>query len=279
MFEKYKLTDRARHALTSAQEEARNLKHHTLGTEHVLLGLLREEHGAASWALKSLGITYTHVRQVIKTVRCTGQGFTVSEIQPSVLAQEAMIFASLEADHIKKDSIDTEHILLGLLREEQCSAVDVLKEIRGCSRKTVVKNVRLAVGRAMAEEENYEISMAYPRFPAENNDTFCRYNILPHRWYQIPGMRIEVRHESKHVATCVARADGSLVIDNPEHGWATRVRSERERLIAELNPVIAGLLANELGFHPDRQAVRLREHSIAIASAMIDAGWRPAKSD
>ena len=115
MFERF--TERARQVIVLAQDEARALKHNSIGTEHILLGLLREEEGLAARVLDTLDITVEEVRAQV--VRIVGQGDQVDTGQipftPRVKkVLELALQEALERDH---NYIGTEHILLGLVRE------------------------------------------------------------------------------------------------------------------------------------------------------------------
>jgi hypothetical protein len=125
MFERF--TDRARlvvHEL--APEEARGLKHHYIGSEHILLGLLREEEGFAARVLESLDITTERVRGQV--VRIVGSGEEVAEGQlpPTPRTKRVLEFALREALSLGHNYIGTEHILLGLVRENEGVAASIL---------------------------------------------------------------------------------------------------------------------------------------------------------
>src|SRR2546422_2815752 len=109
MFERF--TERARQVVVLAQEEARTLKHNYIGTEHLLLGLLREEEGLAARVLESLGITLEAVRSQV--ARIVGQGETVTSGQISFTprAKNVLELALREAKSLGHKYIGTEHIL------------------------------------------------------------------------------------------------------------------------------------------------------------------------
>jgi hypothetical protein len=124
VFERF--TERARQVVVLAQEDARALGHNHLGTEHVLLGLLREEQGLAARILGSFDIRYAEVRA--KVVRLVGQGDEVvtDQIPFTKHAQRVLELALREALSLGHNYIGTEHILLGLIRENESVAARVL---------------------------------------------------------------------------------------------------------------------------------------------------------
>jgi ATP-dependent Clp protease ATP-binding subunit ClpC len=126
MFERF--TDRARRVVVLAQEEARMLDHNYIGTEHILLGLLREGDGIAAKALEALGISLDAMRQAVEGIIGRGaQPLPASGHIPFTPRAKKVLELSLrEALQLGHDYIGTEHILLGLLREDDGVAVHVL---------------------------------------------------------------------------------------------------------------------------------------------------------
>ncbi len=124
MFERF--TERARYVVVLAQDEARTLKHNYIGTEHILLGLLREEEGLAARVLDSLGITVEEVRaQVVRIVGLGGEP-AEANIPFTPRAKKMLELALREALSLGHDYIGTEHILLGLVRENEGVAARIL---------------------------------------------------------------------------------------------------------------------------------------------------------
>jgi ATP-dependent Clp protease ATP-binding subunit ClpA len=124
MFERF--TDRARRAVVLAQHEARLLNHNFIGTEHLLLGLVAEGDGVAAKALESLGISLAAVRQQVEEVIGHGQQVPSGHIPFTPRAKKVLELAQREARALGHDYIGTEHILLGLLREGDGVAAQVL---------------------------------------------------------------------------------------------------------------------------------------------------------
>jgi hypothetical protein len=123
MFERF--TDRARRAVVLANEEAVLLGHDQIGTEHILLGLLREGGGAAGRALRSLDISLDDARQQVSAAVGAGSGKS-AHIPFTQRAKTVLERALREALQLGHEYIGTEHILLGLLRDEKDSAVQIV---------------------------------------------------------------------------------------------------------------------------------------------------------
>jgi ATP-dependent Clp protease ATP-binding subunit ClpC len=124
MFERF--TDRARRVVVLAQEEARLLNHGYIGTEHLLLGLIHEGDGVAARALESLGISLTTVRQQVEAIIGRGQQAPPGHIPFTARAKKVLELSLREAGQLGHDYIGTEHILLGLVREGEGVAAQVL---------------------------------------------------------------------------------------------------------------------------------------------------------
>ena len=124
MFERF--TERARQVVVLAQEEARTLKHNYIGTEHILLGLLREEEGLAARVLESLDITVERVRAQVVRIVGSGEEVTSGQIPFTPRAKKVLELALREAMNLGHNYIGTEHILLGLVSENEGVAARIL---------------------------------------------------------------------------------------------------------------------------------------------------------
>jgi ATP-dependent Clp protease ATP-binding subunit ClpC len=124
MFERF--TDRARRVVVLAQEEARMLNHNYIGTEHILLGLIHEGEGVAAKALESLGISLEAVRQQVEEIIGQGQQAPSGHIPFTPRAKKVLELSLREALQLGHNYIGTEHILLGLIREGEGVAAQVL---------------------------------------------------------------------------------------------------------------------------------------------------------
>ena len=111
-----------------AQDEARALKHNYIGTEHILLGLLREEEGLAARVLESLDITVEEVRAQVARIVGQGDEVTTGQIPFTPRAKKVLELALREAKALRHDYIGTEHILFGLVREREGLAAGMLAE-------------------------------------------------------------------------------------------------------------------------------------------------------
>ena len=127
MFERF--TDRARRVVVLAQEEARMLNHDYIGTEHILLGLIHEGEGVAAKALESLGISQEAVRQQVKEIIGQGQRAPSGHIPFTPRAKKVLELSLREALQLGHNYIGTEHILLGLIREGEGVAAQVLVKL------------------------------------------------------------------------------------------------------------------------------------------------------
>src|SRR6476620_38075 len=124
MFERF--TDRSRRAIVLAQEEARMLDHNYIGTEHILLGLIRESDGCAARALESLEISLGAVRQQVEEIIGRGQEAPSGHVPFTPRAKKVLALSLRESLQLGHNYIGTEHSLLGLLREGDGVAAQVL---------------------------------------------------------------------------------------------------------------------------------------------------------
>jgi ATP-dependent Clp protease ATP-binding subunit ClpC len=127
MFERF--TDQARRVVVLAQEEARHLNHNYIGTEHLLLGLLHEGEGVAAEALKSLGISLEAVRAQVQETVGQGVDAPTGHIPFTPRAKKVMELSLREALQLGHNYIGTEHLLLGLIRQPEGVAAQVLAAV------------------------------------------------------------------------------------------------------------------------------------------------------
>lgn len=124
-----RFTKRARHVLALAQEEAQRLNHNYIGTEHLLLGLVREESGVAARVLKDLGVEPKALRKGVEEMIGRGERKVLGKISLTPRTKRVIELAVDEARRLGHHYIGTEHLLLGLAREGEGIAVDVLKSL------------------------------------------------------------------------------------------------------------------------------------------------------
>ncbi len=124
-----KFTERARKVLTLAQEEATRFNHNYIGTEHLLLGLVREGEGVAAKVLSNLGVELNRVRSAVEFIIGRGDRMIMGEIGLTPRAKKVIELAVDEARRLGHHYIGTEHLLLGLVREGEGIAAGVLESV------------------------------------------------------------------------------------------------------------------------------------------------------
>jgi hypothetical protein len=144
-----KFTDRALRVLTLAREEAQRFNHNYIGTEHLLLGLVREEGGVAARVLRNMGVDLVNARTAVEFIIGRGDSMIVGEMQLTPRAKRVIELASREARKLHHHFIGTEHLLLGLLREGQGIGVGVLTGL-GVSLPDVRRQIMQIIGQAGA---------------------------------------------------------------------------------------------------------------------------------
>ena len=126
-FERF--TERAKKVLTLAQEEAERSGHSYIGTEHLLIGLLREEEGLAAHVLADLGIDTSMVRKTIESVLGRNERIIMQQIIPTSRVKKVIELSFEEARRLGRNYVGTEHLLLGLLIEGEGIAAHVLEDL------------------------------------------------------------------------------------------------------------------------------------------------------
>src|SRR3990170_7357225 len=149
-FEKF--SERARRVLTLAQEEAQRFNHNYIGTEHILLGLVREGEGVAARVLANLGVELTKVRAAVEFIIGRGERPTTGEIGLTPRAKRVIELAVDEARRLNHNYIGTEHLLLGLLREGEGVAAVVLESL-GVSLERVRGEVQRILAQSPAQAQ------------------------------------------------------------------------------------------------------------------------------
>jgi Clp amino terminal domain, pathogenicity island component len=141
MFERF--TDRGRRVIVLAQEEARLLNHDYIGTEHLLLGLTHEEEGVAARALTELGISLETVRAQVEEIIGRGQSAPTGHIPFTPRAKKVLELSLREALQLGHNYIGTEHILLGLIREGEGVAAQLLVKLGGSRDRVRAKVIQV----------------------------------------------------------------------------------------------------------------------------------------
>ena len=149
MFERF--TDRARKVMAVANQEVQRFNHEYIGTEHILLGLIKEGSGTGATVLKNLGVDIEkmllEMEQLLK-LKARPNTVTMDKLQPIPLAKKVIECAIEEARSLNHDYIGTEHILLGLLRESEGIAAQVLVNL-GLS----IERVRMEILKLLNRQE------------------------------------------------------------------------------------------------------------------------------
>ena len=123
-----RFTQRARRVLSLAHQEAERMRHNYIGTEHLLLGLMREEGGVAGRVLRELGLETERVQEIVERLTGTGQ-YRGGKLDLSPGTQQVLEYAVEEARRMGHHYIGTEHLLLGLVRYGEGIALDVLRKL------------------------------------------------------------------------------------------------------------------------------------------------------
>jgi hypothetical protein len=160
VFERF--TERARQVVVLAQDEARGLKHNYIGTEHILLGLLREEEGLAARVLESLDITVEEVRAQVARIVGKGDEVTTGQIPFTPRAKKVLELSLREALSLGHNYIGTEHILLGVIREGEGVANRILLDFDADPERVRQELFRMLSGPGGIEADLAEPAHAVP---------------------------------------------------------------------------------------------------------------------
>jgi ATP-dependent Clp protease ATP-binding subunit ClpA len=151
VFERF--SERARQVVVLAQDEARGLKHNYIGTEHILLGLLREEEGLAARLLELLDITVEEVRAQVVLIIGEGDEVTTGQIPFTPRAKKVLELALREALSLGHNYIGTEHVLLGLVRVDEGVAARILLDFNADAEKIRNEIIRMLSGPGRRQHE------------------------------------------------------------------------------------------------------------------------------
>jgi len=136
-----RFTQRARRVLSLAQEEAERLHHSYIGTEHLLLGLMKEEGGVAGRVLRDLGVEQRRVQEMVERLTGAGKTSSLTKLDLAPGTRRVLELAVDEARRMGHHYISTEHLLLGLVRQNEGVAMDVLKKL-GISAEQIRRQTR-----------------------------------------------------------------------------------------------------------------------------------------
>jgi ATP-dependent Clp protease ATP-binding subunit ClpA len=273
MFQRF--TDRARRAVVEAQEEARMLNHNYIGTEHLLLGLIHEGDGVAAKALESLGISLDTVRQQVEQIIGRGQQTLSGHIPFTPRAKKVLELSLDEALQLGHKYIGTEHILLGLIREGDGVAAQVLVKL-GCD----LNRVRQQVIRLLHGHQGEDVKIAGSRLGERTragvpDDVHARIGALDRRLAAVErwmGIRPDLEDLDQEIAQ--VRREKEAALDRQDSEAIAVLREREKQLLAaradrekEWAGSAAGRvsLAKELGrlnAELERLQTILREHGI-----------------
>ncbi len=148
-----RFTQRARRVLALAQEEAERMKHAYIGTEHLLLGLMKEEGGVASRVLRELGLETRRVQEIVERLTGANKTAPTAKIDLSPGTKRVLELAVDEARRMGHHYIGTEHLLLGLVRQNEGVAIDVLKKL-GVSAEQIRRQTRRVLQESPTQQSN-----------------------------------------------------------------------------------------------------------------------------
>jgi ATP-dependent Clp protease ATP-binding subunit ClpA len=271
MFERF--TERARRVVVLAQEEARMLNHNYIGTEHILLGLIREGEGVAARALESLGISLEAVRQQVEKIIGRGQQAPSEHIPFTPRAKKVLELSLREAKALGHNYIGTEHILLGLIREGSGVAARVLVKLGADLNRARQQVVRLLHG-----YHGEDVTGEGPPLP---DDALTRVALLDRRLAAIEhwvGLRADpddlddLDDLDQEIARL--RREKEAAVDRQDFGAAAALRDQEKQLLAaragrdtEWAEATAGRMPlaqelDEVKAELERLRAVLREHGI-----------------
>jgi hypothetical protein len=273
MFERF--TDRGRRVVVLAQEEARLLDHNYIGTEHLLLGLIREGEGVAARALASLGISLEAVRQQVAETVGRGQQPPSGHIPFTPRSKKVLELSAREADDLGHSYVTTEHLLLGLLREGNGVAVQVLVRLgadMNSVRDQVLQLMHGQAGRDMADERP---PLGTPERSRLADQALARVESLDGRLAAIErwvGMRPDLDDLDDQIAQL--RREIEAAIDREDFETVAALHDKEKQLLAGRDkreqewsraaagrPSVAGELAR-VNAELQRLRAILREHGI-----------------
>ena len=222
-FERF--TERAKKVLTLAQEEAERSHHSYIGTEHLLLGLLREGEGLAAKVLNHLGVEIGKVRQTIESVLGRDERIIIQQIIPTSRVKKVIEISFEEARHMGHNYVGTEHILLGLLIEGEGIAAHVLEDLGA-----TLEMVRSEIERLLADlgaEAGAEAAHKQLGSYRIGDRVLVHDTEPPHRLWEGRVTKVELGHFEVAIH---ARPQGEIVIAEPDYVheiplmWAGRCR-------------------------------------------------------
>ena len=270
MFERF--TDRARRVVVLAQEEARMLNHNYIGTEHILLGLIHEGQGVAARALESLGISLEAVRQQVEEIIGLGQQAPAGHIPFTPRAKKVLELSLRESLQLGHNYIGTEHILLGLIREGEGVAAQVLVKLGADLNRVRQQVIQLLHGPGSAEREGPAMAPRErglpPEIAARLDAIDSRLSAVEQRAGTGPDtteldQQIEQAQRDRHAAVDAQDYERAASLRDQEKDLLAQQASRREQWAAA-HPDLPSLAEKlrHLGDEIERLRALLREHGI-----------------
>jgi ATP-dependent Clp protease ATP-binding subunit ClpA len=228
-----RFTDRARRVVKLAEEEARRFDHNYIGTEHILLGLIREGEGVAAKALESLGISLDAVRQQVEEIIGQGQQAPFDVIPFTPRSKKVLELSLRESQQLGHNYIGTEHILLGLIREGDGVAAQVLVKL-GAD----LNRVRQQVIQLIAAPQ--QPGHLPPREGVPVTEVQARLDAIEGRLAAIDGLlavveqRVGIRPDTTDLDEQIDRVRGErqAAADAQEYEQAASLRDREKELLA-----------------------------------------------
>jgi Clp amino terminal domain, pathogenicity island component/UvrB/uvrC motif len=232
MFERF--TDRARRVVVLAQQEARMLNHNYIGTEHILLGLIHEGEGVAAKALQSLGISLEAVRHQVQEIIGRGQGQQQGHVPFTSRAKKVLELSLREAQQLGHNYIGTEHILLGLIREGEGVAAQVLVKLGADLNRVRQQVIQLLHGYQGKEPASAGAAPGGLRRGQVPSDILARANALESRLSAIE-QRVGTGPATGDLDEQIAqvRRDKESAIDSQDFEQAGSLRDRESQLLAD----------------------------------------------
>jgi ATP-dependent Clp protease ATP-binding subunit ClpC len=232
MFERF--TDRSRQVIVLAQEEARMLDHNYIGTEHILLGLIRESDGCAARALESLGISLDAVRQQVEEIIGRGQEAPTGPVPFTPRAKKVLALSLRESLQLGHNYIGTEHILLGLLREGDGVAAQVLVRLGADLNRVRQQVIQLLHGYQAQDVESAGSRPGERARAVLPDDAVAWFDALDRRLTALErwvSMQPDLEDLDREIAQ--VRREKEAAIDRQDSQAATALRDKEMQLLAD----------------------------------------------
>jgi hypothetical protein len=231
MFERF--TDRARRAVVLAEEEARMLGHNWIGTEHILLGLLRQGDSVAAQALESLGISLDAVRQQVKEIIGPVQQVPSEKIPFTPRTKKVLELSLLESLQLRHDYIGPEHILLALIREGDGVAPQVLIKLGAGPNRVRQQVIQLLSGRQPRLARRSPGDVALPWAGAPVTEVQARLEVIEARLAAVE-RRVGTGPDTSDLDEQIdrVRRERDAAVDAREYEQAASLRDREKELLA-----------------------------------------------